>query len=526
MLTGIRSLARGVALATVGITWASSAAFAQPAIPRESEQQVKLAPSAFVNDVYLGRWVTELPNGARMVQLKWLRKSTRTLENGVVETRVTPLARQSLGVTVPSRVGGGTVIVATHTSGGGGGGGGGLSFGGSSSGGGGGGGGGTAGFAGDGEQSGSAEPIGRAPQAPSGLPPSQSIHSSTNSTSAGQGQPSSGVVSTGPTTTAGQKDPPSSPGPAPQPPAPQYGPVRGGSGPTSPSSKSTTSSPTIGDSVPFSIHVDGREGAMVVVPEDLFDGQWTVNLTTAEIGGGGITLRGRGRYPTGSLAEFDLADYLEVLDGAVRLHVPEDATGFATLDYESGLLPWAERTREIYKEGMTDEAFEIAVHEFFVESLRTAKAARPNVRWSFYGYPHWWERPALSERIIDIYTESDAITPSHYIRNSGDPESIKAHAERLGKSVAAVQDLHPLGEDLPVALYVSHRYSSVDKHNKAFHSVTTEDFFAATSAAEPFADQFVMWMAASTPAEANLLSEALAEGGRIRELIYTSRGAK
>lgn len=314
-------------------------------------------------------------------------------------------------------------------------------------------------------------------------------------------------------------------GPSHPPSGSQSGTAPAESGAAHPITVSTIPQSPIDESVPISINVDGRDCALVVVPEGLFDGQWTVNLTTLEIGGGGVTLRGRGRYPRGSLAEFDLAEYLGVLDGAVRMHVPEDATGFAALDYESGLLPWAERTKAIYKEGMTDEAFEHAVHEFFVESLRTAKAARPNVQWSYYGYPHWWESAALSERISDIYAESDAITPSLYIKNSGDTKKIRAHAGHLGTSVAIVQELHSLGEDLPVALYVTYRYSSVDK-KKAYHPVTTYDFTVATRAARPWADQFVMWMGASSPAEAELLSDALAEEGRIRELVRASRMAK
>jgi len=305
----------------------------------------------------------------------------------------------------------------------------------------------------------------------------------------------------------------------------QSGTVPAESGATHPITISTIPQSPIDETVPVSINVDGRDCALVVVPEGLFDGQWTVNLTTLEIGGGGVTLRGRGRYPRGSLAEFDLADYLQVLEGAVRMHVPEDATGFAALDYESGLLPWAERTKAIYKEGMTDEAFEHAVHEFFVESLRTAKSARPNVQWSYYGYPHWWESAELSQRIRDIYAECDALTPSLYIMNSGDTKKIRARAGRLATSVAIVKDLHPLGEDLPVALYLWHRYSSVDK-DKAYQPVTTYDFTVATRAARPWADQFVMWMGASSPAEAALLSEALAGGGRIRELVRASRLAK
>ena len=471
--------------------------------PVESpSRRAEIVPGVTTED-YIGRWVKVLPGGARLVRVMWLRRTTTILESGEIIVRVTPLGWPSAQIIVPTTAQGRGLLTAATSSSGGGSGGSSLSMSGGGSGGGGGGGGGGSGGAsaaksgsneGEGAAAPSADPAAGAPD-PDPLDPAATLSLS--------GSGVATFVAGGSKRTPGQpaaSADPSSAEPEPDPPGPTARP----------------------NAVPMTYHVDGRFGGQVVVPADLFDVAWVTNLTQSEIGGAGVTVRGRGLYPKGSLRDFDLVTYLDALDQAVRLHVPESAVGIGALDFEGGLYPWAGRGNSIFSEGLSDAEFERLVHRFFIESLRTAKAARPNVRWSFWGYPHSWESEALIDQIRDIYAEFDALSPGMYITNSGDEPAIRSRAERLGRAVAKVRAQHPLGAQLPTAVYVWHRYSSVDR-SKPYLPVSVDDFVAATRTAEPWTDLFVMWMGAGSPGEAEQVTDDLGENGHIRNLVEASR---
>ena len=276
--------------------------------------------------------------------------------------------------------------------------------------------------------------------------------------------------------------------------------------------------------LPISIEVDGRFQDLVEVPKGLFDGGWTTNLTQSEIGGGTEPgrKRGKGLYPQGSLTDFDLARYLTAVTGAVRTHVPRDETGIATLDFEGGLYPWAEKSRDKYKDKLTDGQFEELSKRFFVRSLRVAKATRPNAKWCYWGYPRTWQSKELIERMADIYAECDALAPSLHIRRSGNTKAIQRDVANMGTRIALIKDIHPHPEELVVAAYLWDKNAATD-HQRPRSRATLKDMLTTARAAEAWADQLVIWVGAGTEAEAKQLTESLAPGGHIFTFIETYR---
>lgn len=274
------------------------------------------------------------------------------------------------------------------------------------------------------------------------------------------------------------------------------------------------------DRLPISIEIDGRYQELVTVPRDLFDGGFTTNLTQNEIGGGVEKgrKRGTGLYPTGSLANFDLAKYLSAVHGAAQTHVPERATGIATLDFEGGLYPWAEKSKDKYKDDLTDAQFETQSHQFFVRSLRVAKAARPDVKWGYWGYPRPWQGKELIDRMADIYSVCEAIAPSLYIRRSGDAKAIRRDVAEIGKLVALIKDIHPRSEEVVVAAYLWNNNAAGD-HQRPRAQATIEDMLLTARSAEAWADKLVIWVGAGTEGEARELTKSLAPGGHIHTFI-------
>jgi Hyaluronidase len=286
-------------------------------------------------------------------------------------------------------------------------------------------------------------------------------------------------------------------------------------------------SPTIARKpLPISIEVDGRFQKLVDVPEGLFEG-WTANLTQSEIGGGVVPGQRRGTvlYPRGSLADHDLSRFLSAIAGAARTHVPANATGVAALDFEDGLYPWAERAKDKYKDKLTDAQFEERSHRFFVRSLRAAKAARPNAKWCYWGYPYLWHNEDLIRRMADIYAECDAIGPSLYIRRSAKPDAIKRDVATIGKRVAFIKSIHPRPKELVVAAYLWDKNAAND-HQRPRATASTDDMLTTAWAAEEWADELILWVAAGTEAQAQELNRSLAPGGHIRTFLEKYRSER
>ena len=277
------------------------------------------------------------------------------------------------------------------------------------------------------------------------------------------------------------------------------------------------------------IHVDGALAHSVQVPRRFQTKQRTINLTQGEIAGGANnppTLRGRSIYPKGSMATFDIAGYFQALAMAIAAHMTSPHLGDAavdtiSLDYEGGYHVDPTRTDPKYKEGMSDEAYEIHSKYWWLRSLYNSIVgtrvpdSREEMSVGYFAYPKSYDDSNDIEFMYPIYSVATALFPANYITRSGNARLIRNKGHRLGVNCSHIQALradHGL-RAIKTSGFLWDHYSTADWKRPRQKASMVDMVNAARSMY--WCDELVLWLGAGTQYDVDQLNEDFKEGGRL-----------